>query len=282
MKSLKDKVVVITGAASGIGLAIAGRCLQENMKVVLADVEKNALFQAEEELKGPGKKVLAVLTDVSKEEDMKVLAQKTLNTFGAVHLLFNNAGVVGTVTSIWKSSLLDWEWVMGVNLYGIVNGIRTFVPIMLEQETECHIVNTSSMGALIYGPGGLYSVSKHAVVGLSETLYRELMQRRSRIKVSLFCPGFVKTRIMDSDRNCPFKREEDQSEKERNGGDRRREQARRQTVDAGLTPKQAADILFKGIQEERFYILSDRDVKPLIRERMETIIAEGTPKISFS
>ncbi|GAG25784.1 unnamed protein product, partial [marine sediment metagenome] len=171
MKEFKDKVAVITGAASGIGLGIARRAVKEGMKVVLADIEKDALNQTEEELKSAGAEVISVVTDVSKLENIEILAQKTIETFGEVHLLCNNAGVAAP-GALWECILSDWNWVIGVNLWGVINGIQTFIPIMLQQDNECHIVNTSSMAGLLHGDGvnGIYSVTKQAVVALSESL----------------------------------------------------------------------------------------------------------------
>jgi len=151
VKEFKDKVALITGAASGIGRGIAQRCAQEGMKVVLADIEEKALTQTEKEMKAAGASVLAVLTDVSKASDVEALRQRTLHAFGAVHLLCNNAGV-GAGGSIWESTLADWEWVIRVNLWGIIHGVGVFVPVMLEQDTECHIVNTASALGLISSP----------------------------------------------------------------------------------------------------------------------------------
>ena len=178
MREFKDKVAVITGAASGIGRAMADRCVQEGMKVVLADVEVEPLAKAEASMKASGATVLAVRTDVSQAADVEALAQKTLEAFGAVHLLCNNAGVGTGAATIWESTIADWEWIIGVNLWGVIHGVRVFVPIMLEQDTECHIVNTASIAGLISGPElGAYKVTKHAVVTLSETLYHELAER---------------------------------------------------------------------------------------------------------
>src|SRR5262245_45104615 len=143
MKDFKGKVAVITGAASGIGRALAERCASEGMKVVLADVEPGALAEVEASLQAGGGTALAVRTDVSQAKDVEALAQQTLETFGAVHLLCNNAGVATSGALAWESSLTDWEWVMGVNLWGVIHGVRIFVPIMLAQDTECHIVNTA-------------------------------------------------------------------------------------------------------------------------------------------
>jgi NADP-dependent 3-hydroxy acid dehydrogenase YdfG len=162
MKQFRDGVAVVTGAASGIGRALAEGCAHEGMKVVLADVDQAALRQTEQSLKDSGTKVLAVRTDVSKFEDVGSLAQRTLEAFVAVHLLFNNAGVDAR-TTLWEASLADWHWVIGVNLWGVIHGVRTFVPIMLRQGDDCHVVNTSSIAGLIWGPGiGVYKVTKHS------------------------------------------------------------------------------------------------------------------------
>ena len=171
MKEFKGKVAVITGSASGMGRAVAERFAQEGMKVVLADVEQKALDKAESEMKAAGATVLAVRTDVSKPEALQALAKKTLDTFGAVHLLHNNAGVAAG-NAVWETTLADWKWVMGVNLWGPIHGIWAFLPIMLKQDTECHIICTSSMGGLISTPfiGVAYNVSKFGVIALCETL----------------------------------------------------------------------------------------------------------------
>ena len=197
MKEFQGKVAVVTGAASGIGRALAERCAQEGMRVVLAGINEQTLMQASQELQAIGASVLAVQTDVSKAADVEALAQKAFDTYGAVHLLFNNAGV-GAGISLWESTLADWEWTLGVNLWGVIYGIRAFVPRMLEQDTEGHIVNTASIAGLVSGPGlGIYRMTKHGVVTLSETLYHELALRGAKVKVSVLCPGFVNTRIMD-------------------------------------------------------------------------------------
>src|SRR5213079_1196074 len=203
MKDFYYKVAVVTGAASGIGRALAGKSAQEGMKVVLADVEESALKQAEAELQASGAQVLAVRTDVSQADEVEALAKITFETYGAVHLLFNNAGV-GAGTTVWESSLADWQWVLGVNLWGVIYGIHYFVPRMLAQDSEGHIVNTASAAGLISSPGaGIYKVSKHGVVTLSETLALELAVRGAKLKASVLCPEFVNTRIFDAERNRP-------------------------------------------------------------------------------
>jgi len=203
MEAFQGKVAVVTGAASGIGRALAERCAQEGMKVVLADIEEPALLQANRELAAQGAETLAVPTDVSQAGDAETLARKAFETYKTVHLLFNNAGVGGGKTA-WESTLADWEWVLGVNLWGVIHGIHFFVPRMLEQQSEGHIVNTASMAGLIYGPGqSSYKVSKHGVVSLSETLYYELALQGASLKVSVLCPGYVNTNVLDSQRNRP-------------------------------------------------------------------------------
>ena len=164
MKEFKDRVAVIAGAASGIGRALADRCAREGMRVVLADIEEPALAQAATEMKEAGADVLAVLTDVSQAGDVEALARKTLDAYGAVHLLCNNAGV-GAGSTAWESTINDWQWVLGVNLWGVLHGIRVFLPIMLDQDAEGHIVNTASIAGLIsYSPDAAYHLTKHAVV----------------------------------------------------------------------------------------------------------------------
>ena len=211
MKAFKDKVAVITGAASGIGRAIADRCAREGMRVVLADIEELALAQAEAEMKGAGADVLAVLTDVSQASAVEALARKTLDAYGAVHLLCNNAGVAAGST-VWESTVNDWEWVLGVNLWSVIHGLRAFLPIMLDQDAEGHIVNTASAAGLVaFHSSAPYHLSKHAVVALSEKLYYDLAQRGARVRVSVLCPGWVRTRIMDAMRNRPPELQEDPS-----------------------------------------------------------------------
>jgi NAD(P)-dependent dehydrogenase (short-subunit alcohol dehydrogenase family) len=277
MKEFLGKVAVVTGAASGIGRALAERCAQEGMRVVLAGIGEQPLMQASQELKAKGASVLAVQTDVSKAGDVEALAQKTFDTYGAVHLLFNNAGV-GAGTSILESSLADWEWTMGVNLWGVIHGIRAFVPRMLEQDTEGHIVNTASMTGLISGPGlGIYKVTKHGVVTLSETLYHELALRGAKVKASVLCPGFVNTRIMDSARNRPARLQNDPAEEQLGPEIEAMVQLMRQAVEAGMPPHQVADIVFKAIRDETFYILTHPELKEAIRVRMEDILQERNP-----
>jgi NAD(P)-dependent dehydrogenase (short-subunit alcohol dehydrogenase family) len=274
MKEFKDKVAVITGSASGIGRALADRCAQEGMNVVLADVEVEALTKTEDSMKAAGASVLAVRTDVSQAADVEALAERTLEAFGAVHLLCNNAGVA-MEAPIWESALAEWEWVMGVNLWGVIHGVRVFVPIMLAQDTECHIVNTASMAGVITGPGlGVYKVTKHGVVALSETLYHELAERKAKVTVSVLCPGVVNTRILESARNRPRHLSATEPPGPAAGG---LWEALRQLVPAGMPPVQVADAVFEALRKDQFYILTHPEGKEAVRTRMEDILGDRNP-----
>jgi NAD(P)-dependent dehydrogenase (short-subunit alcohol dehydrogenase family) len=276
MKDFNGKVAVITGAASGIGRALAERCVRERMKVVLADVEPGVLAEVVATLQAGGGTVLAVRTDVSQAKDVEALAQKTLEAFGAVHLLCNNAGVATGGTVVWESGLTDWEWVIGVNLWGVIHGLRNFVPIMLAQDTACHIVNTASLSGLISFPkASVYAVSKHGVVALSEALHHELAERGGKVKVSVLCPGLVKTRIIDCARNRPERlaATAPMGPVEAAGWESLREQ-----MQTAMPPAQVADAVFQAIREERFYILTHPEGKGWIRTRMEDILQERNPR----
>jgi NAD(P)-dependent dehydrogenase (short-subunit alcohol dehydrogenase family) len=275
MQEFKDKVAVITGAASGIGRALADRCVQEGMKAVLADVEPETLTTTEASLKAAGATVLAVRTDVSQARDIEALARKTLEAFGAVHLLCNNAGVGGPDAPIWENAIADWEWVMGVNLWSVIHGVRVFVPLMLAQDTACHIVNTASGAGLMSSPGlGPYKVTKHGVVALSETLHHELAERGAKVKVSVLCPGFVNTRILESVRNPPGHPPTTEVPGHAPGA---RWELMRQLVQAGMPPAQVADAVFQALREDQFYILTHPEDKKYVRTRMEDILQERPP-----
>ncbi|HYY98383.1 MAG TPA: SDR family NAD(P)-dependent oxidoreductase [Pyrinomonadaceae bacterium] len=277
MKEFRGKVAVVTGAASGIGRGLAERCAQERMRVVLADVDEAALAQAARELKDSGADVLAVRTDVSRADDVDALARRTLDAFGAAHLLFNNAGV-GAGTTVWESTLEDWRWVLGVNLWGVIHGVRAFVPVMLEQADECHIVNTASMAGLVSGPAlGVYKVTKHGVVSLSETLCCELAVIGSKIGVSVLCPAGVNTRVMDSERNRPAELQNAPAEGSAHPVVAQAEEMLRRLVAAGMPPSEVAGAVFGAIRDGRFYILTHADWKPLVQKRMDDILQDRNP-----
>ncbi|MFX1339269.1 MAG: SDR family NAD(P)-dependent oxidoreductase [Promethearchaeota archaeon] len=275
MKDFKGKVAVITGAASGIGRGIANRAVKEGMKVVLADIEADALRQAEKELKSSGATILAILTDVSKAEDIEMLAQKTIDTFGEVHLLCNNAGTAPYGVT-WECSLSDWKWIIDVNLWGVIHGVRTFIPIMLKQDNECHIVNTASLSGLMANEigQGMYIVTKYGVVGLTEIIAKELSLLKSKIKVHALCPGMVKTRLIDCERNRPDELCDDITEHIGHPELAQVWEAMYGLAKAGELPDKVGDIVFEAIKEDIFYILTDTKLyyRRMIQTRNEDIM----------
>ncbi|HVU03894.1 MAG TPA: SDR family NAD(P)-dependent oxidoreductase [Polyangiaceae bacterium] len=278
MKEFKDKVALVTGAASGIGFALADRFASVGMKVVLCDVEDAALAAAEKSLKAKGAPVLAVKCDVSKANEVESLAERAYEKFGGVHVLCNNAGVgIGGLS--WQHSLEDWQWVMGVNLWGVIHGIRTFVPRMLAQGTEGHVVNTASVAGLISSPYmGIYQATKHAVVTLTESLKMELDLSGGKISASVVCPGFVATKISDAERNRPGAlRAADSPTSETTQAQMIRELARQQ-VAAGIKPGDVAEQVLEAIRDDQFYVITHPRFKKLIRLRMENILDGKTPK----
>jgi NAD(P)-dependent dehydrogenase (short-subunit alcohol dehydrogenase family) len=280
MKDFRDKVAVVTGGASGIGWGLAERCADEGMKVVIADIEEPVLKQAEKTLKDGGADVLAVRTDVSKLSDIEVLAQKTIKAYGGVHLLFNNAGV-NTDTSlrkpVWENTITDWEWMIGVNLWGVIYGVEVFLPIMLKENTECHIVNTSSMAGLLAEPQlVIYAVTKSGILSLSEGLYIQLKERNSHVGVSALCPAFVSSRLFEAERNRPanFKNPPEPTKPHQQA----QLVSQFNKVSPTLTPEQSADIVFKAIRERTFYIFTDPLVQELFRQKSENILKGKNPE----
>lgn len=271
MKEFKDKVAVITGASNGIGFGIAERCAKEGMKVVLSGINYDNLIQAEKALEPIGATTLVVEADVSKLEDIEALAQVTLDNFNAVHLLVNNAGV-GAGGTIWESSMADWKWVMNVNLWGVIYGLKVFVPIMLEQDVEGHIINTSSIAGLIpYHPAAPYQVTKRAVIALTENLNHSLEYRDSKINVSVLCPGWVKTRILDSERNRPKELRIESGVSISKERMEFIEQARKE-IEAGMSIQEVADYVFQAIKKEQLFILTHREYDAILQARFEEIL----------
>jgi NAD(P)-dependent dehydrogenase (short-subunit alcohol dehydrogenase family) len=249
------------------------------MNVVLADVEGPALAQATGELEAAGGKVFAVRTDVSKAADVQALADATLERYGAVHVVCNNAGVGGGgPQASWESPMADWAWVLGVNLWGVIHGVRAFVPLMLQGGDEGHIVNTASVAGLIAGAGGpAYTVSKFGVVGYSEALYHELaMASEGRIKVSVLCPALTNTSIIESGRNHP----EGPIAMPAEGTPEHAMLSMIKGIFAGgMAPSETANIVMDAIVNERFYILTHPEHNPRLRARAEAILNGGPPPI---
>jgi NAD(P)-dependent dehydrogenase (short-subunit alcohol dehydrogenase family) len=278
MNEFRNKVAVITGAASGIGKALANRCIAEEMKVVLGDIEEDALIQTEKEIIDDGGDVLAVVTDVSKKGDLAALAQKTMDVFGGVHFLCNNAGV-GAGSTVWESSAKDWKWTLDVNLWGVIYGIQEFVPIMLAQDAESYIVNTSSIAGLLpYHAGAPYLVSKHAVVALSEKTYYDLGENSGKVKISVLCPGWVKTRILESDRNRPKAYLDEITEPVITPEMVAVMQQYQLAIETGMSPDVLADQVFQAVKNNQFYILTHPEFIPIINARLEAIVRVSNPK----
>lgn len=286
MQQIEGRVAVVTGAASGIGRAMADTFADAGMKVVLSDVDEPALSRAVEELNALERDVIGVVTDVSSEAAVQDLAQQALDAFGSVHVLCNNAGVAGDLDyfspdrPVWEHPMADWEWTFGVNLWGVVYGLRTFVPIMLEQDDEGHIVNTASMAGLLSGGrADIYGTTKHGVVRISEALYYQLARMESKLHASVLCPGIINTRILSSGRNRPPELSAHLDLPTGEELERMAEEADNVWQrDTGLPASEVAEQVLQAIKDEQFWILT-RDV-PLdrIRNRTEEIVEMRNPE----
>ena len=281
MKTFRDRVAVVTGGASGLGRAMAERFAREGMKTVIADIDADALDRTAAEMRSAGAHVLAVRTDVSQAADVEALARATLDEFGAAHLVVNNAGV-GPLGAAWESTERDWLWTLGVNLWGVIHGVRVFTPILLEQAkksgAEGHIINTASVAGLISPPGmGAYNASKHAVVALTETLHHDLARRTDKVKCSLLCPAYVPTGIADSERNRPDAlRDPDRTKSDEQLA---LEDGLRKAVHSGkISAADVAERVFEAVRDERFYILTHERIKSAIAARMEDILGGANPR----
>jgi NAD(P)-dependent dehydrogenase (short-subunit alcohol dehydrogenase family) len=280
MKNFKDKVAVITGGASGLGREFANMAAKLGMKLVLADVQTDALEQAKAELEAQGASVLAMRCDVRKSEQVQALADATMDRFGAVHLVFNNAGV-GSGGLIWENSEADWDWVLGVNLWGVIHGVRIFTRLMFDCAAkdgayEGHIVNTASMAGLLNAPTtGVYNVSKHAVVSLSETLFHDLQLVDAPIGTSVLCPFYVPTGINTSHRNRP-------ADVKMTAGPTASQRAAQamatKAVESGkVSAAEVSELTFKAIRDGQFYIYSHPQALDGVAERMDDIVHQRNP-----
>ncbi len=280
MQAFEGKVAVVTGAASGIGRALTERCLAEGMHVVMADIEEAVLNEVSKELQASTNcKVVPVVTNVSRESDLQNVLNTALEHFDGVHLLFNNAGVGGGGNS-WSATQNDWDWVLGVNLWSVIYGLRIFVPQMISQNEPCHIVNTASVAGLLGGTtNALYSVTKHGVVALTENLFRDLQTEQTQIGCSVLCPGFVNTNIFDSGRNRPEDLKDDAAPVVLSAEDEQRIAMFREILRQGKQPSDIADAVFDGIRSERLYILSHDHFDQLIKQRADNITQGNNPEI---
>ena len=284
ISDFKNKTAVLTGAGSGFGLECARIGAAHGMNLVLVDVQQDALDAAEAEMKAAGARVLARRVDVSNAAQMEGLAAEVQQTFGAPHFVFNNAGV-GSGGLIWENSIQDWEWVLGVNLWGVVHGVRLFTPMMLaaakaDPTWRGHIVNTASMAGLLNAPNmGIYNVSKHAVVSLSETLYQDLKLVTDQLSASVLCPYFVPTGISHSQRNRPAGMADEQPTQSQLIGQAMGEKA----VKSGkVSAAQVAQMVFDAITADRFYIYSHPRALGNAQQRFDAIVAGTNPADPFA
>jgi NAD(P)-dependent dehydrogenase (short-subunit alcohol dehydrogenase family) len=275
--NFKGKTAVLTGAGSGFGLECARIAARLGMNLVLVDVQEDALEQAANELTAQGANVLACKIDVSDATAMEQLALQVQQRFGAPHLVFNNAGV-GSGGLIWENSVADWQWVLGVNLWGVVHGVRLFTPMMLQAAKQDpnyqgHIVNTASMAGLLAAPNmGVYNVSKHAVVALSETLYQDLQLISHQVGASVLCPYFVPTGISQSHRNRPADVAANKPTQSQLIGQAMSDKA----VGSGkVSAAEVAQKVFDAVQAGQFYIYSHPQALSLVNQRMQAVV-EGT------
>lgn len=274
MKDLSGKVAVVTGAASGIGLAMAERFAAEGMRVVLADIEVDALAEVASRILDAGHDVSALRIDVSKADEVRELADFVLRKYGAVHVLCNNAGV-GIGGALWEHTVKDWEWLLGVNLWGVIHGIRTFVPIMMRQGDECHIVNTASAAGLDARPWlGMYSASKYAVVAISEALQQELAMTGAKIGVSVLCPAIVNTRIGEAERNRPAALS-NESGAEVPPQAQAFGEAFRAMLASGIPPRDVADAVVEAIHNDRLYVFTNVETEARLRGRLARMLNDA-------
>ncbi len=276
MRDFKDRIAVITGGASGLGRAMAERFGREGMHLMLADIEPAALDNTARELRDAGLTTATHRTDVSRAEDVEALARATLDRYGAVHVVCNNAGVA-PLGAVWESTTADWTWGMGVNVWGVIHGVRVFTPIMLAQGLEGHIVNTASVAGLIAPPGmGVYNVTKHAVVALTESLHHDLIRANAKIRCSVVCPAYFPSGITDSERNRPSGLQN--ADGKRTTQQLAMEATMKKAVSSGrLSAGDVAEQVFLAIRDERFYVITHRAIKQAIETRMRDILDERTP-----
>jgi NAD(P)-dependent dehydrogenase (short-subunit alcohol dehydrogenase family) len=277
------KVAVVTGAASGIGRSLAGAFAAEGMRLVLSDIEAGPLEVAADELRGAGAEVFAVTADVSVASDVERIATAAMDVFGALHVACNNAGVAAGGLS-WEIDVEDWRWVLGVNLFGVIHGIHSFVPRIIESGGG-HVVNTASMAGLTSNAGmGPYNASKHAVVTLSETLGLELSMTHPEVGVTVLCPGWVRTQINRSERNHPGRadraRDSDAPPPETDDGGGLRSIVD-QLIESGLEPDDIAALVVDAIRHNRFYVLTHPEWQSQVSQRVERILTGEPPALNL-
>ncbi len=273
MKEFEGKTAVVTGAASGIGYALAERFAEEKMNIVLADIEPNALDSAVEKITNLGVEATGIVVDVMDKEAVNNLTQESIKAFGNIHVLCNNAGVASTVVGdgIWDFDDSDWEWVLGVNFYGTLYGIQSFVPHMIKHKEEGHILNTISLAGILPGEA-IYGVSKHAAMALSESLWQGLRKIKSKIGASVLCPGFVNTNIIESNRNRP------DHLPAKNKTNFILKKLASTVLKRGKEPNEIATAALEAIRENKFYILPHTNYDDMIKDRYSRILERTEPQ----
>lgn len=268
--NFENRIAVITGGASGIGLGVAKYCVKKKMRIILADIEKEAMINAENELKQIGGDVIGVLTDVSIASQVEHLANMVFHQPQDIGFLFLNAGV-NVRMPLWQHSLNDWEWLIGVNLMGIIHGIKYFIPKMIEQNSESYLVTNASIMGLMKGSDA-YSVTKHAIIALTEALSGQVKSQTNKLKVAVLCPAFVKSEILSAERNRPndLKDQKDTISMEEWSNI----ETMRKMNEMGMDPVEVAEILFEGLSNDVFYILTDKNKRyaRAIKSRMNAIL----------
>ena len=274
MKDFEGRVAVVTGAASGVGLGLAEAFAASGMKVVLSDIRADALVEAARALREQGASVESVVADVRDPAAVQYLADRTLSVFGAVHVVCNNAGVASSTSLVWEAPLEEWDWHLDVMVKGTVHGLRSFVPILLEQGDEGHVVNTASMGGLITGSSAeaVYMTAKHGVVALTEGLQDQLAAVSDRVKCSVLCPAFVTSNVYDSYEE--LRPEGVKSHLETEDG-RNMVAGMKHFLTSGMPAREAGEVVLQAIRDERFYILTHPDWASMVEGRLRGII-DGT------
>lgn len=281
MEALHGKVAIITGGASGIGYALAEALAAEGLRLVLADIEEASLDRAAVTLRAGGAEVVTVRADVSRFGDVEAIGSTAMEAFGAVHLAVNNAGVA-MGGAVWELSIEDWEWVLGVDLWGVIYGLKAFTPLIIASGGG-HIVNVASMAGLTSTPFmGPYNVSKHGVVTLSETLFHELAMLHPEVGVTVVCPGWVRTQIHRSDRNRPVAPDDVPDDAALDGTDG---EGLRSVIDtliaSGLDPDHVAAMIVEAVKENRFYVLTHADWSSSVLRRAERMVAGAQPEMTI-
>ena len=282
MKELEGRVAVVTGAAAGIGLAMAERFANEGMQVILADRDIGGAREAARKLADGGLQAHAIAVDVTVPGEVEEFADEVFRDFGKVHLLCNNAGVLGRVQASWEQPMENWRWVFDVNVLGVAHGLHYFLPRMVAAGEQGYVLNTGSVAGLLSGPFfAPYNASKHAVVAMSECLHHELRAVGSRIEVGVLCPGWVHTGLADFEDKAPDTVKQANAKSPAGSQAQQRDAAVRKMVADSISPEKIAEIVVEAIKEGRFYIFPHPERKADIRNRMETILEERIPSFGL-